>query len=165
MTCAVRGWSVRKSRRPRTKIWTRRRVLTLAAVGEADEAGVHDYDGTRRLISHGWTSSVDNLGCVHSAPVPRELSEWINTYLPEGCEQQGKLVRLCRSMHGMRDAASIWGGAWSEVLKEGALYSFLPSRRKFQRIVAWRRHLCGSTTGAVANLGEPRLGTLGFLQK
>ena len=30
-----------------------------------------------------------------------------------------KLARLCRSMYGTRDAASIWGDTWSELLKEG----------------------------------------------
>ena len=30
------------------------------------------------------------------------------THLPEGHEQKGKLARLCRSMFGTRDAASIW---------------------------------------------------------
>ena len=32
----------------------------------------------------------------------------IDTYLPEGHEQAGELARLCRSMYGMRDAASVW---------------------------------------------------------
>ena len=38
-----------------------------------------------------------------------EARRWIDTFLPEGHEQVGKLVRLCRSMYGTRDAASIWG--------------------------------------------------------
>ena len=46
-----------------------------------------------------------------------EARTWIYTYLPEGHEQVGKLARLCRSMYGTRDAASIWGDTWSEVLK------------------------------------------------
>ena len=37
-----------------------------------------------------------------------EARRWIYTYLPEGHEQKGKLAILCRSMHGTRDAASIW---------------------------------------------------------
>ena len=37
-----------------------------------------------------------------------EARRWIYTYLPEGHEQVGKLARLCRSMCGTRDAASIW---------------------------------------------------------
>ena len=47
-----------------------------------------------------------------------EARRWIYTYLPEGHEQVGKLARLCRSMYGTRDAASIWGDTWSDVLKE-----------------------------------------------
>ena len=42
------------------------------------------------------------------------------TYLPEGHEQVGKLARLSRSMYGTRDAASIWGDTWSDVLKESS---------------------------------------------
>ena len=34
--------------------------------------------------------------------------KWIYTYLPEGHEHVGNLARLCRSMYGTRDAASIW---------------------------------------------------------
>ena len=56
---------------------------------------------------------------VSTTPFYGEARRWIYTYLPEGHEQEGKLARLCRSMHGTRDAASIWGGAWSEVLKDG----------------------------------------------
>ena len=48
--------------------WTRRRVFNLPTVGRVDEAGVHDYDGTRRLKSHGWTGSIGNVEC---ALVPR----------------------------------------------------------------------------------------------
>ena len=29
--------------------------------------------------------------------------------------------RLCRSMYGTRDAASIWGDTWSDVLKESSM--------------------------------------------
>ena len=47
-----------------------------------------------------------------------EARRWIYTHLPEGHEQEDELARLCRSMHGTRDAASIWGDTWSEVLKE-----------------------------------------------
>ena len=39
----------------------------------------------------------------------------------EGHEQVGKLARLCRSMYGTRDAASIWGDTWSDVLKESSM--------------------------------------------
>ena len=39
----------------------------------------------------------------------------------KGHEQVGKLARLCRSMYGTRDAASIWGDTWSELLKDGSM--------------------------------------------
>ena len=44
-----------------------------------------------------------------------EARMWICTYLPEGNEQEGKLARLCRSMYGTRDAASILGDMVSMV--------------------------------------------------
>ena len=47
-----------------------------------------------------------------------EARRWIYTCLPEGHEQSGKLARLCRSMYGTRDAASIWEDTWSDVLKD-----------------------------------------------
>ena len=50
-----------------------------------------------------------------------EARRWIYTFLPEGHEQVGKLARLCRSMYGTRDAASIWGDTWSDVLKESSM--------------------------------------------
>ena len=73
-----------------------------------------------------------------------EARRWICTDLPEGHEQEGKLARLCRSMYGTRDAASILGDTWSEVLKDGSMNVgnacpafFLQSRRRSQRIVSW----------------------------
>ena len=50
-----------------------------------------------------------------------EARRWIYTYLLEGHEQVGKLARLCRSMYGTRDAASIWGDTWSDVLTESSM--------------------------------------------
>ena len=47
--------------------------------------------------------------------------KWICTYLPEGHEQAGKLARLCKNMYRTRDAASIWGDTWSDVLKESSM--------------------------------------------
>ena len=47
-----------------------------------------------------------------------EARRWIHAFLHEGHEHVGKLARLCRSMYGTRDAASIWGDTWSDVLKE-----------------------------------------------
>ena len=50
-----------------------------------------------------------------------EARRWIYTFLLEGHEQVGKLSRLCRSMYGTRDAASIWGDTWSDVLNESSM--------------------------------------------
>ena len=50
-----------------------------------------------------------------------EARRWVYTYLPEGHEKKGKLARLCRSMYGTRDAASIWRHTWAEVLKDGSM--------------------------------------------
>ena len=50
-----------------------------------------------------------------------EARGWIYTYLPVGHEQVAKLARLCRSMYGTRDAASIWGDTRSDVLKESSM--------------------------------------------
>ena len=50
-----------------------------------------------------------------------EARTWIYTYLPEGQEQEAKLARLCRSMCGTRDAASICGDTWAEVLKDSSM--------------------------------------------
>ena len=50
-----------------------------------------------------------------------EARRCIYTFLPEGHGQVGKLARLCRSMHGTRDAASIWEDTWSDVLKESSM--------------------------------------------
>ena len=44
-----------------------------------------------------------------------EARRWIYTFLPEGHEQVGKFARLCRSMYGTCDAASIWRDTWSYV--------------------------------------------------
>ena len=62
----------------------------------------------------------------------------------EGLEQIDKLVKFCRSMYGMRGAASVWGDAWSDVLKENSMKvgtacpAFLIScGGNFQRIVSW----------------------------
>ena len=49
------------------------------------------------------------------------MCRWIYTFLPEGHGQVGKLARFCRSMYGKRDASSIWGDTWSDVLKESSV--------------------------------------------
>ena len=58
---------------------------------------------------------------VSRAHLYGDARRWIYTYLPEGYEQQGKLARLCRSMYGTQDAASIWGDKWGDLLKEHGL--------------------------------------------
>ena len=58
---------------------------------------------------------------VSRAPFCGEARRWIYTRLLEGHEQKGKVARLCRGMYGMRDAASIWGDTWAEVLKESSM--------------------------------------------
>ena len=72
-----------------------------------------------------------------------EARRWIYTFLPEGHEQVVKLARLCRSMYGTRDAASIWGDTWSEFEREfhesrNRVPSFLLQLRwRSQRVVSW----------------------------
>ena len=58
---------------------------------------------------------------VSRAHLYGEARRWIYTFLPERHEQVGKLTRLCRSMYGTRDAASIWGDTRSDVLKESSM--------------------------------------------
>ena len=79
-----------------------------------------------------------------------EARRWIYTYLLEGHEQVGQLARRCRSMHGTRDAASIWGDTWSEVLKDvsmkvgsacPAFFCSHDGERKGSCVVARRKQL------------------------
>ena len=86
--------------------WTRRRVLTHAAVGRVEDAAFHDDDGTRRWKSHGWTDMA--TWDVSGAHLYGEARWWIYTYFLDGYEKKGKLTRLCWSMYGTRDAAAIW---------------------------------------------------------
>ena len=58
--------------------------------------------------------------CLSRAHFYGEARRWIYTYQLEGLEQVGKLAKLCRSMYGTGDAASIWGDTWSELLKDGS---------------------------------------------
>ena len=74
-----------------------------------------------------------------------QARKWIYTNFLEGHEQKRKLARLCRSVYGTRDAASIWKNTWSEVVKDGSMKIgtacptfFLQSRRRSQRIVPWK---------------------------
>ena len=73
-----------------------------------------------------------------------EACRWIDTYLLEGHEKVGKLARLCRSMYGTRDAASIWRRHMVRCVErdfhEGrnCMPRFLlQSRWRSQRIVSW----------------------------
>ena len=61
---------------------------------------------------------------VSRAHVNVEARRWIYPHLPEGHELKGKLARLCRSMYGTQNEASIWRDTWSEVLKDGSPLSF-----------------------------------------
>ena len=78
------------------------------------------------MTGHDDGNHTDGLFGVATWDVTRahfcgEDRRWICTYPPEGHEQVDKLARLCRSMYGTRDVASIWGDTWSEVLKDGSM--------------------------------------------
>ena len=88
-------------------------------------------EGLKMLVSTMMTGHVDGNHVdgpfematwdVSRAHFYGDARRWIYTYLPEGHEQKGELARLCRRMYGTRDAASIWGDTWSEVLKESSM--------------------------------------------
>ena len=88
-------------------------------------------EGLKVLVStmmtgHDDGNHVDGLFEMATWDVSRahfygEARRWIYTCLPEGHEQVDKLARLCRSTYGTRDAASIWGDTWSDVLKESSM--------------------------------------------
>ena len=61
----------------RSTAWTTRLILTHAAVGRVEDAGVHDDDGTRRWKSHRWTDPGCNVECVKSAPTGQTLPEHV----------------------------------------------------------------------------------------
>ena len=105
----------------RRTTWTRRRILTYAA------AGPMPSEGLKMLVSTVMTGHDDGNHAdgpfemttwdVSRAHFYGEARRWIYTYLPE----KGKLARLCKSMYGTRDAASIWRDTWSDVLKESSM--------------------------------------------
>ena len=68
-----------------------------------------------------------------------EARRWMNTFLPEGHEQVGKLARLCKSMYGTRDAASNLGRHMVRCVEREFHESRnrVSSFRRFQRIVSW----------------------------
>ena len=81
---------------------------------------------------------------VSRAHLYGEARMWIYTFLLEGHEQVDKLARLCRSMYGTCDAASILGDTRSIELTESSMKvgnrvpSFLMQLRwRSQRIVPW----------------------------
>ena len=88
-------------------------------------------EGLKMLVStmmtgHDHGNHVDGPFEMATCDVSRahfygEARRWLYTYLPGGHEQVGKAARLCRSMYGTRDAASIWGDTWSDVLKESSM--------------------------------------------
>ena len=78
------------------------------------------------MTGHDDGNYVDDLFGMATWDVSRahffgEARRWIYTNLPEGHEQVGKLARHCRNTYGTRNALSIWGDTWSEVLKDGSM--------------------------------------------
>ena len=58
------------------------------------------------------------MGCVPERTSTVKLGGgFTHFYLKD----MNKLARLCRSMYGTRDAASIWGDVGSDVLKESSM--------------------------------------------
>ena len=105
MTCAVRGWCVGKSRRPKTKMISLEQQMSShphAAVGTVENAGVPDNDGTRRPRSHRWTDRNGNVGCVKSALVLR--CSQVDLHLSSGWVRAGHAGQTL-PMYGTRDAA------------------------------------------------------------
>ena len=99
----------KKSQGQRRTTWTRRRIFTHAAVGRVEDACVNNDDRTREMAT--W-----DVSRAHFHVEARRTRIYL-----KGHEQVGKLARLCRSMYGTRDAASIWGDTWSDVLKESSM--------------------------------------------
>ena len=106
----IRDWSVGRSKRAKDR---------------DDQLGPEDVfspmppsEGLKMLVStmmtgHDDGNHVDRPFEVATWDVSRahfygEARRWIYTHLLEGHEQEDKLARLCRSMYGTRDAASIW---------------------------------------------------------
>ena len=118
MTCAVQGWSVWQIKKAKNQD---------EPLGPEDVfSPMPPSEGLKMLVSTMMTAHDDG----NHADGPIEMATWdvsrahqdgdahrlIYTHLPERYEQKGKVARLCRSMNGTRDAASIWGDTWSEVL-------------------------------------------------
>ena len=93
-----------------------RRIFTHAAVGRVEGACVNNDDGNH--VDGPFQMATWDVSRAHFYG---EARRWIYTYLLEGHEQVGKFARFCISMYGTRDAASIWGDTWSDVLKESSM--------------------------------------------
>ena len=84
-------------------------------------------EGLKVLLSTMMTGHDDG----NHADGPFEMATWdvsrahfygeARLHVSEGHEEVGKLARLCRSMYGTRDAASILGNTWSDVLKQSSM--------------------------------------------
>ena len=119
----VQDWCVEKSRRPKTEMNNLDQKTCFSPMPPSE--------GLKMLVStmmtgHDDGNYVDGPFEMATWDVSRahfygEARRWIYTFQPEGHEQEGKLARLCRSMYGTRDAASIWGDTWSDVLKESSM--------------------------------------------
>ena len=123
MRNVVQDWCVERSRRPE---------IETNNLGPEDVfSPMPPSEGLKMLVSTMMTGHDDGNHAdgpfematwdVSRAHFYGEARRWICTYLPEGHEQDGKLARLCRSMSGTRDAASIWRDTRSEALKDGSM--------------------------------------------
>ena len=136
----------------RRTIWTRRCVFTHAAVGRVENC------------QQGWQDTMMKTTLTDHSRWPRGMCrERTSTVklavdLPEGHEQVGKLAKLCRSMYGTRDAASIWGNTWSDVLKKSSMKvgsacpAFFCSCDGDLKKLCHGDDFCGCTTETVAKL-------------
>ena len=111
MKNVVQDWCVEESRRPKDRDEqlgpedvfsamppSERLKMLVSTMMTGHDDGNH-VDGPFKMAT--WD--------VSRAHFYGEARRSIYTYLPEGHEQVGKLAKLCRSMYGTRDAASILG--------------------------------------------------------
>ena len=107
-----------KDQRQRRTTWARKRILTHAAVGRVEYVCLHNDDRIRRWKTTQTVRLRWQRGTYRERTSTVKLAGGsTHIYLKD----IGKLARLCRSMYGTRDAASIWGDARSEVLKDGSM--------------------------------------------
>ena len=101
VTCAVRGWSVGTSRRPRTKMNSLDQKKSALSPARPSE-------GLKTLVSTMMTGHDDHTDGpiematwdVSRAHLYSDACRWIRTYLPEGYELKGRLARPCPSRYG-----------------------------------------------------------------